>query len=151
VFVFKLSGGLETEMDSMRCVLPGVYPSVTLTTGLPDRENLERSIQTAIAFEVFDPGSNRRSAQLYLLGLRNPEDGLAYTNNLLLTLFMSDGSKAETMLDMTGIFSEIFEQHKGALPPIVYIAVELESLASGVSGEIKGWGRSAIDIDILIE
>jgi hypothetical protein len=142
VFVFSLSGGLGTGVTSISGTLPGVFPSVRLSTGLPSSESLNQSRRTAVVFSA--PATDGKcSARIGLLGLRDPEEGSAYTCNLSLSLLMNGGDKEETEISLTSLFSEIFMKNGGTLPQQLYIYITIAVEASeigGVGGSILGWG-----------
>jgi hypothetical protein len=141
VFVFSLSGGLESEVTSISGTLPGVFPSVRLATGLPTAESLNQSRQTAVVFSA--PATNGKcSARIGLLGLLDPEEGSAYTCDLSLSLLMTGGGKEETEISLTSLFSGILA-NGGTLPQQLYINITIEpDVAEGgaIGGSIHSWG-----------
>jgi hypothetical protein len=142
VFIFELAGGLDIEVTSMRGALPGVYPSVSLTTGRPSSESLSQSSETAAVFSV--PATDGQClARIGLLGLLDPEDGNAYACDLSLTLLMIGGYEEEIKISMSSLFPEILLKNGGTLPRQLYIYITIAPDASeigGVGGSILGWG-----------
>jgi hypothetical protein len=142
VFIFELAGGLDIEVTSMRGVLPGVYPSVSLTTGFPGAESLSQSSQTAVAFSV--PATNGQcSARLGLLGLRDPENSRAYDCDLALILLMIGDGREEIEISMSSLFSEILMKNEGVFPRQLYIYITIApDIAEGgaIGGIIRSWG-----------
>jgi hypothetical protein len=134
VLVFSLLGGLDTEVTSLSGELPGVYPSVYLTTGLPS----EQSSSTSVRFNVAGEGV-QREARIGLFGLRDPGKEPVYTNNLSLAFTLNNGSEEETTIAMTSILSAIILAHEGKLPARVSIFIELRRWADGIGGSIKAW------------
>jgi hypothetical protein len=140
VFVFTLVDGLDTEVASMSGSLPGVYPSLRLSTGLPSPESVTQSLSTSVRFKVVEQGV-QRSVQIGLFGLRDPENGLVYTNDLALTLALNDGGEEETTIPLTNTLSEIISGNGGVLPSLVYVSIELKTSAvTGITGSITAWG-----------
>jgi hypothetical protein len=139
VFIFTLLGDLGTEVVSITGSLPGVYPSLRLATGRPSPESATQSLSTSVRFEVSGQGV-RRSARIGLLGLRDPEDGRVYTNNLALTLAMSGGGEEEATVDLTGVLSKIIPNNEGIFPPLITVSVELKpSDETGITGSVTEW------------
>jgi hypothetical protein len=157
VLVFTFAGGLETEVVSLTGVLPGVFPSVLLSTGLPDTESVDRSTGTAVRFGVSGQGA-QRTARVGLFGLRDPQEGQAYTNTLALTLAMNDGRQEKVTVDLTGTLSEIISGNQGLFPPLVYMIMGLKKAEAGkdppgvggISGSITSWGIDEEGQSIII-
>ena len=143
VLVFTLAGGLETEVVSLAGVLPGVFPSVLLSTGLPATESTDRSTGTAVRFGISGEGA-QRTARVGLLGLRDPQEGQAYTNTLVLTLAMNDGIEEKVTVDITDTLSKIISGNQGLFPPLVYMTIGLAPTSDGdgnvtITAGIKEW------------
>jgi hypothetical protein len=135
--VFVLSGGLETEVKTIAGVLPGVYSSVYLSTGLPTPETLIQSPNTAVRFDIAGQGDERK-AEISLFGLRHPEYGAVYTNSLEFILDMDDESE-EVVIDLTKELSDILSQNQGVLPQKTSIIIRLERIpVGGIDGSIGG-------------
>jgi hypothetical protein len=140
VLVFTLSGGLDRQVTSMAGALPGVYPSVYLSTDQPSVQSLNESLVTSTRFAV--PGRDvERSVRIGLLGLHDPDYGRTYTGHLALTLYLNDDSPEKTMVDLTGVLSGIIEDNRGVFPPLAYIAIELtRTEVGGIGVSITDWG-----------
>jgi hypothetical protein len=142
VFVFTLVDGLDTEVASITGELPGIYPSLRLSTGLPSPESVTQSLSTSVRFKVVEQGM-QRSVQIGLFGLRDPENGLVYTSDLALACASSGGDEEETTIPLTSVLSEIISENGGVLPPLVYISVELKRTQPptevGITGSITAW------------
>jgi hypothetical protein len=136
--IFTLSDGLDAEVESIAGVLPGIYSSVYLATGLPTPEAVSQSPATAVRFDAVGKGDERR-AQISLPGLGHPEYGAVYTNSLELTLAMNDGSGEALTVDLTKDLSDILSQNQGVLPQNTSVIIRLERASvSGTGGGITG-------------
>jgi uncharacterized lipoprotein YbaY len=141
--IFVLSGGLETEIKSIAGVLPGIYSSVYLSTGLPTSEALSQSPTTVVRFVTTGQGAERKE-QIFLFGLRDPERGAAYTNSLELTVAMNDGDEETLSIDLTNDLSALLSRYQGALPPESSLTIRLDnnpggSINGSVGGSISQW------------
>jgi hypothetical protein len=141
--IFILSGGLETEVKTIAGVLPGIYSSVYLSTGLPTPEATAKSPATAVRLDAVGEG-NERKAQVYLLGLCDPKYREIYTNSLELTLAMNNGSGEAVTVDLTQNLSDILFQYRGVLPTKTSVVIRMErtsvgGIEGGVTGSILEW------------
>jgi hypothetical protein len=148
--IFVLSGGLETEVKTIAGVLPGVYLSVYLATGLPTPETLIQSPNTAVRFDAVGEGNERR-AQISLLGLRDPRYREVYTNNLEFALSMNDDSEEAVTVDLTNELSDILSLYQGVLPQETSVVIRLERIPvdgteGGITGSLIGWKVEGVEI-----
>jgi hypothetical protein len=141
--VFVLSGGLETEVKTIVGVLPGIYSSVYLATGLPTSEALTQSSTTAVRFDIAGQGDERET-QVSLLGLRDPRYREVYVNNLDLTLAMNDDSEEAVTIDLSNELSDLLSLYQGVLPPESSVTIRLErnpvgGVDASIDGSISKW------------
>jgi hypothetical protein len=150
VLVFTLSGGLEREVTSLTGALPGVYPSVLLSTGLPTPQVLIQSLTAVARFETSVQGS-QHLARIGLLGLRDPEYGRTYPGTMALTLNLNDGTREETTVNLSAALSGIIADNGGAFPPLAYIYIELtRSEMGGVGGTVEDWDETGNGLTVIV-
>jgi hypothetical protein len=145
VLVFTLLDGLDKEIAAIAGEVYGVYPSVYLATGLPSERSVEQSPSTGIPFSVAGEGVKRK-AQVSMLGLRDPGKEPTYTNNLLLTLRLSDGREEKTTINLTTILSDIIEDNKGSLPVRLSFFIDLKRWVGGIEGSFRAWSDGSVEI-----
>jgi hypothetical protein len=150
--IFVLSGGLETEIKSIAGVLPGIYSSVYLATGLPTPEALSQSPTTVVRFVSTGQGDERKE-HIFLFGLRDPEHGAVYTNSMELIVTMNDDSQETLNINLTHELSDLLSHYQGVLPPESSLTIRLEMtpagiIGSGIDGSIRKWEVNGEEIII---